>query len=328
MRLPPVIARDGPSWRLLGRVLRGEVDPAALTGAERASFLRGAELHGLAALLEKRAPELAGPAMSVRFTAILAGATTVKAVRALEAAGVEVLVLKGLAVACLAWDDPSSRVQTDVDLLVRRTELHRAIRVLQEAGVCGEVASGGDYTHGTCLAPVPGGCVVEIHRLLSDDALRDVSVDVLFDTSMEVATPEGVIRTLGPSETAVYLSSHATLHLFERLSWLVDLAGLAHRAGVDWTRAARRARDWKVAALAGFGWARAKEFLQAPIPDEALSALRPSITQKAIASVLLRGALNIMPPYRKPLAVGFRLACDPSWRTVVHKLRVVRERIS
>lgn len=321
-----LIARGPAERRLLAAVLRGELDPASLSAEERARFRHAAEAHGLAALLERRDPGLAPAAAGIRFAAILAGATTRRALHALGDAGIEALVIKGLAVACLAWDDPSSRVQTDVDLLVRREDMQRAIAALQSAGVSGDVALSGDTLHAATLAPAPGGATIEVHHALSDDALRDVRVADILARGMVVQTPEGPVRTMGLADMAVYLTVHATLHLFDRLSWLVDLAGLARRQPVDWIAAARRAREWNAEAATELGWRAAVDLAGAAIPEAAFEALGARRAQTAIAAGLLRAAQVLEHPARRPLAVAFRLACTPSLSMFAHKVQAIREK--
>jgi hypothetical protein len=317
-----VISRHAAERRLLAAVLRGESVPPG----REAWFREAAVRHGLAALLVSRDAGLDDAAQAVRFTAIISARTTVRSMAALEAEGVPVLALKGLPVACLAWDDPSSRVQVDVDLLVRRQDMQRAAGILERAGVAGEVVSPGEITHAATLAPAPGGAMIELHHALSDDALQEVDTEDLLARSLVVDTPEGPVRTLGLSDTAVFLTVHATFHLFDRLAWLVDLAGLARRQPVDWVDAARRARAWNVAAATEIGWREAIDVAGADIPAAALAEVHPGSVQVAIAAGLLRAAHVLEHPARRPLAVLFRLACQPSAGGFLHKLRAVRER--
>ncbi len=94
----------------------------------------------------------------------------VEVVELIEGGGVEVRVLKGLAVATLDYPDPQMRPTGDVDLLVRGTDLDRAAQLVEDTGgdldrsrsaarLLGPGGQGGDAGH-RCRrdrpAPPPG----------------------------------------------------------------------------------------------------------------------------------------------------------------------------
>src|SRR3954471_24417409 len=119
--------------------------PASLADESFHQLLRGCEQHRLLGLLgsavrggalsltSEQTAELeqlwrASLTHDVRVERML-----LRAVGALDRAGIDSRVLKGVALAHTVYDDPATRVFGDVDLLVPGHELSRAARVLESA---------------------------------------------------------------------------------------------------------------------------------------------------------------------------------------------------
>ncbi len=290
-------------------LLRGR-DPASFDDARRAALLAAAEREGVAGRLAPRHPSFASGAESARLTSILAGSTTRRAVEALEAAGIAVAVLKGAAIAGLAWDEPSQRPQADVDLLVRPRDLARAGEVLREAGVAGETKIEGKAHHHATLA-ASGGAMVEMHKELTSDLPLRVSAAELLERRLRVKAADGELPTLSLEDTAAYVALHAALHALERLSWVLDLDGLARLQPVDWELAARRARAWGAAVPVAIAWDAAIRWLRAPIPRAAMATLGVPMRRR-LASEALRGAARLAGErITGPLTISYRLSLLP-----------------
>ena len=98
------------------------------------------------------------------------------AAAALDAAGLEHRVLKGVALAHLAYPDPAWRVFGDLDLLVPAASLTKAVGVLECAlGVSrfeAELRPGFDDRFGKeALLQAPGGPELDLHRTFAQGAL-------------------------------------------------------------------------------------------------------------------------------------------------------------
>ncbi len=92
-------------------------------------------LHEAATQLDATVPtEIADAHLAMLRHAVGVEVEACRAVSALREVGVDPVVFKGVAAARLDYDDPALRSFYDVDLLVSRAELTRAVRQLERAG--------------------------------------------------------------------------------------------------------------------------------------------------------------------------------------------------
>lgn len=124
------------------------------------------------------------------------------AVASLNRAGVDSMLLKGAAVAEVAYPDPALRPMRDVDLLVREADLERAKQALLAAGFDGlAYARPGRHEVMTLNMVVRGFSVsIDVHRRLGLPSLPSYgplprqTLDDLMDDSREVAIDEVSVR--------------------------------------------------------------------------------------------------------------------------------------
>jgi hypothetical protein len=145
-----------------------------------------------------------------------------------QAAGIQVIVLKGPAVALTAYGDLSRRTFTDVDLLVRREDILRARQILTANGYKT------NYPDRMEEAIVEGQHALE---LLSDQGMvelhwaffpRHLHLDFDLEEIWReaVALPELGTSTMALSQPhrVLYLCAHGAKHRWFPLRWIVDLA--------------------------------------------------------------------------------------------------------
>jgi hypothetical protein len=269
---------------LVAATLSGASAPVPATDA----LLDEASRHGVLGLVE---PALA-PEARARARARLAIERLAQerihdaldeALRALAAASIETVVLKGPVLSERLWGDPFARPTSDVDLAVSPRDLDRALGALGELGWRDEHAGLRYFreTHHHVTLARPGSPPLELHHRLL----------VGFGTTLELArfrTIEHVTArgaracVLSPEDELVFLGVHAALHAFARLAWLVDLA-LLLRSGVDVERARSLARELRVGRA--FDDALATLADRLAIPGALLSSRR----HRAAAAIVAAG---------------------------------------
>ena len=211
-----------------------------------------------------------------------------------QTAGIQALVLKGMAVAHLVYPDPGLRMMSDIDLLVSKSDAHRAQALLAQAGFSAPDPGETAFKHHHMPAAwrqVEGVIVyIELHHNLS----RKQSPTTHFEALRPAATPftlEGV-----PAFALSYadMLAHTYAHMVEapfqtfRLIWIADMISLVERyAGeIDWSRVSPRIRR----ALGVLNWLTPFE---ATLPATARLALTPPPKEKAAK---LRGwPLSVIP---------------------------------
>lgn len=163
-------------------------------------------------------------------------------------------VLKGVALSHVAYDDPSWRVYSDLDILVRSADFVRAIAALcQDLGgdrLVPELRPGFDLEFGREATVHVGGREIDLHRTLVDGAFGlTVDLDDLFaePTWFEVAGRR--FPALGGTPAVLHACYDVALGDHPvRLSALRDLL-LLHSKGFDFDAVTSMARRWRGEAV-------------------------------------------------------------------------------
>jgi hypothetical protein len=169
----------------------------------------------------------------------------VEVLQALATEGIEVIPLKGLALAHRCYGEIALRPMSDIDLLVPGAEAGRAVRVLRRLGFLAAEGMGrptGFYAV-TCAVVVyqkPGAGTIEAHWELFGRAVYRQSLPAsdVWRRALTIDFLGQQVRYLHPRDEFWYLCVHAAVeHRLERLIWLVDIAELVRSLPSSW--------DWR-----------------------------------------------------------------------------------
>jgi hypothetical protein len=170
---------------------------------------------------------------------------------AYEAVGIEVLALKGAALAHLVYPEPGLRPMRDLDLLVKPAEARRAQELLLglgfQAPLPGEAALPDKHLSAALLQTDDLLVSIEIHHNLFNAAFpASMTLADLTGPPLPFALDGVTAYTLGYEDMLWHLCQHLTYHtsvweLF-RLVWVADIVAFAGRfaAEIDWERVAVR----------------------------------------------------------------------------------------
>lgn len=157
-----------------------------------------------------------------------------------DAAGIEMLVLKGIPQSAMLFGNIHARSCRDIDLLIRPAQADAAIDLLRDLGY----GVGTDHVHeasnAVALLHRDGGPPVELHTRLSEADMAFAASDFdPFAHSVKIIVAGQEVRTLSPAATIAYAAWHAGRHRWTRIYWLADLAAAAiHRSTAEWQEAA------------------------------------------------------------------------------------------
>jgi hypothetical protein len=181
-------------------------------------------------------------------SSLAAEATGVRAIVALRSSGIDPHVIKGMANAHLDYGDPSNRTFADADVLVRRSDLPRAIAALIDAGFCRSPTTVGARWEARFARAVEfrhtDGVELDLHvevaagwfgRILDHDRLR-ASSDYVLLGGVDCAT-------LGPPGRFVVSAYASQLSRGPHLRLLRDLAQQLLVTKADWRAAVMLADD-------------------------------------------------------------------------------------
>jgi hypothetical protein len=161
-------------------------------------------------------------------------AESMRLAKALEAAGIPFLFVKGVTMSQLAYGSLAFKRACDVDLAVDPARYAEAAELLRKTGL-------------QCIAPGPSagpeelvawtlrnkhtvwvgrGVAVELHSALVDTPLLLSGVSV-HSPRQQVPLAQGMaLPTLADEELFAYLCVHGATHAWSRLKWLADVAAL------------------------------------------------------------------------------------------------------
>lgn len=174
----------------------------------------------------------------------------------LDAHGVDALPFKGPVLAALAYPGSHLRTFTDLDLLVRRDDVDRAVTALAEAGFEEKNPLPPNYEttwqsyfpwhppHGNANGYVrgqgtSGALHVDLHwGLASRYFLFPMEPEGLWERSASVTLEGGfTVRTFSPEDTLLFQCMHAAKDAYNRLSHVCDIAALVRAyptLDIDW----------------------------------------------------------------------------------------------
>jgi len=248
---------------------------------------------------------------------LLIYAELIHALRALDAAGVPVIVLKGAALAETIYGSIVDRPMGDADLLARIRDRDMARSALEAAGFKAQVDARRRFgLAGMAFATEitfyrTAGTLIELHWNLTSSAwiLRPSALDV--EALFQAAQPLEIdgLRTLqlSPPDTLLHLCVHLVQHGFAHPVGYTDISHLLSRyQPFPWEAFLSRVKQFRLRTICYFPLEVSASALSAPIPQAILDALRPPGWQQRLVWLIadpgrvLSGEANY-PPERNSL---------------------------
>lgn len=214
-----------------------------------------------------------------------------------EGAGarLDLLVLKGAALAESVYPRPSLRRFGDLDVLVRRADAARARTLLESLGYVvdplqwEDLARGRDGQANFFQHTERGPVVVEMHTELINNDLFFGQVHVDDEGLWERAQPvrlAGVPAwTLGPEDQILHLCLHLAGHYLAAPQSLRDISQVIAVSRVDWPLFVRLARTANAATACFAGLFAAARLLGTPTPTPVLDALAPRASRRRLGQI-------------------------------------------
>ena len=228
---------------------------AAAAGIDWNSFLQTVRRQRVAGLVHEAlsSARVAVPDPTARALAAAAGrivlqnlalaAETVRLQRAFEAAGVALVVLKGVALAQLAYGSLNVKHARDIDLLVSPDCAEAALGVLAAEGyaLCYPAERLSDtqrravfrFAREVTLVHCSNKFTVELQWRLTNNPLLLRNIDVHSPTQNVAIANGHTVRTLASDDLFAYLCAHGAQHAWSRLKWLADLNALIAAGAAD-----------------------------------------------------------------------------------------------
>jgi Uncharacterised nucleotidyltransferase len=259
-------------------------------------LLQDAESHGVMPLLAERVMNLDGALVpqhihhrlreSRRAYAVCSLQMTAELFRLLERlaeAGIETLVTKGPALSVRCYGDAGMRQYSDLDLVVRQTQIRRATQAMLDFDYDPRVPLTaidakkipGEYAFrksGTQL-------LLEFHteRTFRYHP-RPLQIEKIFQRQAAVAVDARDVPALSLEDELVLICVHGAKHFWKRLMWIADVAALIVRQTPDWERALAAAREVGAERILRLGLHLASDVLGAELPEQVEADVRSDRT--------------------------------------------------
>jgi hypothetical protein len=281
-----------------------------------------------------------------------------RALQALASAGVPAMLLKGAALVETVYADSALREMLDLDILVPSTSLDAARAALGEIGyrpqsqgatnAQSRTSLRADHHHDPALVADHRIAAIELHHHIAmADERSHFAVDGLWGRARAGSrSPDHLLPS--PEDLLLHVAFHFTRNRLGgswrragtggALAQICDIAWLVDRETIDWDLFVANARSYRLDARVFLGLFAAAE-LGAPIPADALGALRPAdfdprVGRRLVALRVLRthGHLPVrslrwlLAPSREALASGWGADPDGSLSLARAYLRRARAR--
>jgi hypothetical protein len=251
-------------------------------------------------------------AVSAARLALRQAVEAVRLQSALDRAGIDNLVIKGVVLDMLAWRRIGLKQAWDIDLLVGTADARLAAGILAGEGYVlttpGKLDDHESWDLWLAHAKECGlvhpqtGLVVELHWRLADPALLP-TLGPGSPYRWVALTQTLAVRTLAAEETFAYLCVHGACHAWSRLKWLADLAAiiapLEPRQKLALHRRAIALGGGRCSAVA---LALCERLLGVGLPDELSRAVRGDPRTLALVTLALDTISSLREVIERPLA--------------------------
>lgn len=237
---------------------------------------------------------------------------------------VEAIPYKGPSLSIYAYGDLSLRRFVDLDVMVRKQDVLKARALLLEQ----DYAPAKNLTvdqqklllgtqHNMQFTREGGKMIVELHwEVASHLFASSVSADELWQ-QLETIEMDGTrMKTLSSDDLLFSLCVHGSRHLWERLSWICDVAELIHRRNLNWDLLLSRAARADCERIFFLGLSLAQELLGTVLPDVVQTKLKfdrriPILVQE-VTERLFSGPIHT--PASSAEIFRYNLDVRSSWR--------------
>jgi hypothetical protein len=223
-------------------------------------------------------------------------AELVKLLDVFEKQGITVIPLKGPVLSASLYGDQVLRTSTDLDLLVRPSDVLRTKSVLERIGYRLESVLHW-HADSACFQCRDG-------QFSFSDLSGRVSIDVhwqmlprYFPAPFDEAEVWRNLRstqwagrqvwTLAPAHLFQFLCAHGTRHLWDRLGWICDVARMLQiESGIEWSDVIRQASQTNTLRMVSLALLLASDLLGARLPPAMAERVTGDARARSLAATL------------------------------------------
>jgi Uncharacterised nucleotidyltransferase len=210
--------------------------------------------------------------------------------RAFREQQIEVVVLKGAALAEPVYPNRALRPMSDLDLLVKKEKLTEVETKLLDMGyILQDRGKGKEFyqeRHYHWVFSKKPDLDIEIHwHVKRPTSAFEINIDELWKSTQAVKVASVGALILSPEVLLLYLCQHSWKHsLNGGMRPFIDIAQTTrfYASEINWQEVARLSAQWQMNPCAFLGFSLARDLLDARIPESCLKELRPENFSTAI----------------------------------------------
>ena len=212
----------------------------------------------------------------------------------LNQAKIEVIILKGMALAGTIYPDIALRPMFDIDILIRKDDFSSVEDRLRGLGYINSPSYPEDFYKGNMMVDVHWD-LLNITRVKSRKKSCQIDIDEIWKSSRLIGIGGYEVRVLSPEHCLMDLCLHLSLHHgLSGLIWLIDVARFIeyYRDKIDWNKFIDSSFEYKIYKPVYYTLCYAKEILGQQIPPSVLDGLRPkrqSLLERRIFDLISSG---------------------------------------
>jgi len=233
---------------------------------------------------------------------VLLSAELCRLIDLLKANEIEAIPYKGPALALFAYGQVALRRFVDLDIMVRKEDVERAIELLISQGY--EPSKPLNESQRNVLLRTQHNVqfrrhnkqlIVELHwEVASHLFASSVQADDLWKKLVSIELNGRSVKTIAPEDLLFSLCVHGSRHLWERLLWICDIGWIVANHDLDWQVLCARARSTRTERMFLLGLHLAAKLLDTNLPgtvrkeieaDRALDDLAGDVIQTLFAQV-------------------------------------------
>ena len=214
--------------------------------------------------------------------------------------GIEAIPYKGPVLSLFAYGDLAVRRFVDLDVIVKKTDVVKARDLLLAEGYTPSKSLSLTQQelllrtqHNLQFSRDNHRLIIELHWEVAPHLFASsVSADQIWQDLGTFDIYNTQIKTLSADNLLFSLCVHGSRHLWERLSWICDVAELISRHSFNWTTLLERAATADNDRMFLLGLHLAHELLEAPLPDEVQQRCDSDEQLKILAANLIEHLFN------------------------------------
>ena len=214
--------------------------------------------------------------------------------------GIQAVAYKGPALAMFAYDDLALRRFVDLDVIVKKSDVLKAREILLADGY--SPAKSLSLTQQELLLRTQHNMqfsrdhhrlIVELHWEVAPELFAtSVSADDLWQNLVTLNINGTEVSAFSADDLLFSLCIHGSRHLWERLSWICDVAELISRHNLNWTTLLERAATADTERMFLLGLFLAEKLLDAPLPAEIKQRCNADARLRSLADNVIEHLFN------------------------------------